>query len=226
MEARLYSQRLACLLCLALFLTGCGGSSRTAWQWYGPPTDAALVQEAAPRFVDRAGDRGLVVPVGVRSFGDDHLIVDLLIIRPEDATYYGTDPAERTSKLLYFYFNAPASLAARGDACSALTAAGRPLEQLPQDDHAPPSEADRLRYGLTDAPRYQEQEVRSSTGKRYMAAGLPLFVRTARPVGAGEAVCVRLRRKAGSQTLGDVEYRGRVAGKTTTAAPDPAGVFH
>jgi hypothetical protein len=219
-EARLYPQ-LVCLLCLAFFLTGCGGDSRTAWQWYGPPTDAALVREAAPRFVDRAGGSGLVAPIGVRSFGDDHLIIDLLIIRPANATYYGADKADRTSRLLYFYFNAPAALSARGDACFTLTAAGRPVKQLPHDDHSPPSGADRLRHQLTDAPRYAEQEIRSSTGERYIAAGLPLFIRTATPIAAGEEVRLRLRHKPGSQTLSNIEYRGTARPVTTETGAEP-----
>lgn len=201
---------LALIVVAATLLGGCGGEARQGFLWHGPALGEAAVRRVAPAFVDRAGENGAQAPVGVRGFGDDVLIVDVLIVRPDNHPYSSPDPREHAERLQYFYFRGLASESFRARLCRVRTNEGE-VREISLDDQQPPSPSERSRYGLRGRAEYTEIVLTAANGQRYFATVLPVYIRLERPVAVGSNICVSLRKwPVTGQVLEDVEWCGSV----------------
>ena len=85
-------------MCALTWLTGCGGDVRHGSYFHAPPLGVKETRAAAAT-VDLSKVRYYwITPAGVRTYGDEHVVVDLLVVlqevgigTPEDAAQFHTN---------------------------------------------------------------------------------------------------------------------------------------
>lgn len=172
------------LLVLMLVACGCGGHVRTdeAFVRAVPRLDGSLERIASDLTAD-VYTNGIIKPVGVRGYGDDTIIVDVLLARPGHAipSMMFRDVVECT----YNTINVFEAARARGFRLSECDGRDLQIIRVSRGLEADP------RFNGPNTRRFEHTSRKSIAGQRVDIAVVPIVIQCEKSISIGSCVCVR-----------------------------------
>jgi hypothetical protein len=155
------------------------------------PLDAVATEQALLENRDAIHERGGAVPVGVRGFGDDVLVIDVLLVVPAPyASPFQDDFTDSRGILTYLHTRAVyyAAVLKHGFILRHCDGMALPLVAL---ERVPGEEFGRT-YGLAPTHQLGEPFGTQVGGRSFCATLLPVMVRCAERVEVGSCIDVQL----------------------------------
>lgn len=202
---------------LVAALGGCASADKQkAYPMYAPSVAMVEADAAIAKHRTAMPEKGVLAPVGIRSYGDTVIVVDVLVAVPKTLA-----PTHSRQAVFQSIYNALEVFEAADQRGFGLRRADGVVVALRGFDLSkPPSGTARMRYSLVPGLEARSTPV-TVQGQEFDAAVLPIIVRCAEPIAPGSQLCVRLEGEGpyGGLTVVREEYCGTVRAMPASLRP-------
>lgn len=180
--------RLILAVLVAATLTACGsGSSQKVYPLYAPSAPVAETDAAIAKYDDNLPPEGLLAPAGIRTYGNNVIVVDVLAAVPASLAPAATRKTVFTS----IFSSLGVSEGAEGKGFTVRAEDGERIELRRFDISEPAHPETKSRLGLMPWLELRPTQIQSG-GAMYDVVVLPIVVRTDHVVPIGSRMCVRI----------------------------------